>query len=611
MSGIRASSGIPPTLAGSATSPASGQGPVVPTTAAPSAGQGNDLAANGRTPEPASPPARQLPVNTSIEAVVMARTATDHLILHTYAGNFRVTTPIPIPLGSHLTLEIIEAEEVITARLIAINGRDVASPITVRLLPTVDKPMTSQEVYSRIGQFAPTVDKTTLPLMPTRPPATAASPLPATPEPAAPIPRQSSQQSVARMPAPSATPATATAVQAAGMTVTASGGKETPASPFPAAYRRVGEPVTMAPSSGGAVPAASIAANKAAAMEQNLRPPIVNAEVLRAHASPLPLFPAAGKIAEGATIPILLRPDNAGAPLSHREGVYQGTVIAIARAADVAGVSRVTLQTPLGVIAVNSALPPSIGTIVEFAIADEIALFPLPDKEIRAGGERPPRHPLTADWATLREALNHVAHTDPVVAQNAFSQIIPQANARLPANLLFFIVALGFGSVDRWLGPDFSNALRSSSRGDLLKVLDDDFKSLARLQSDAGGQDWKSLSFPFFDGSNLRQVRMFYRRHGNPADEERPETTRFVIDLNLTRSGPVQLDGLFKLRELNLAIRSHNELPETMRLDINRIFTDHMSISGLKGLLTFRTGAPFPIAPEAEWEMPRGGATMR
>jgi hypothetical protein len=164
------------------------------------------------------------------------------------------------------------------------------------------------------------------------------------------------------------------------------------------------------------------------------------------------------------------------------------------------------------------------------------------------------------------------------------------------------------GSIEKWLGRDFANALKAAGRIPLLNTLEDDFATFSRLQSDTGGQDWKSLNLPFFDGHNIRQVRMFHRQHGNSDSADGEEkTTRFVIELNLTKSGQLQLDGLFKQLAFNLAVRSNQDIPEDMRLHIGKLFNEHMEISGLKGQLIFKTVPSFPIDPLSEWESANDG----
>tara|TARA_R110001599_G_scaffold340156_1_gene560204 strand:- start:312 stop:1199 length:888 start_codon:yes stop_codon:yes gene_type:complete len=281
----------------------------------------------------------------------------------------------------------------------------------------------------------------------------------------------------------------------------------------------------------------------------------------------------------------------------------QGTVVALANAPNSGGFAKVTMQTPLGTLSFSTTTPPVMGTNVQFALAEEINIFPLPGTDVQQSSARMPKLNAMGDWSNLREAINHIARQDPIVAQTIISQVIPQANSQLSSSLLFFMAALNLGSVEKWLGQDFIQAMKAAGRTPLLQALEEDFATFSRLQSDNGGQDWKSLNFPFFDGNNLRQIRMFHRRHKNPEGVDGDaETTRFLIELNLTTSGPLQLDGLFKNRIFDLAVRSHKDVKEEMRQHIGKLFSEHMEISGLNGQLTFKTLTPFPIDPLKEWE---------
>lgn len=171
------------------------------------------------------------------------------------------------------------------------------------------------------------------------------------------------------------------------------------------------------------------------------------------------------------------------------------------------------------------------------------------------------------------------------------------------------MAALKLGSVEKWLGQDFKMALEASGRTALLGALEEDFATFSRLQSDSGGQDWKSLNFPFFDGQNLRQIRMFHRQnHGKDgADDDNP-STRFVIELSLSQSGPLQLDGILAPRQFDLILRSEQEIPTHMKQHILSLFTENMEISGMRGQLVFKKISPFPVDPLTEWETGVGSA---
>ncbi|MEH6547979.1 MAG: hypothetical protein V7701_16195, partial [Sneathiella sp.] len=247
--------------------------------------------------------------------------------------------------------------------------------------------------------------------------------------------------------------------------------------------------------------------------------------------------------------------------------------------------------------------PPAVGGTIEFAVADKITAFPLTYTDIQQPGSREPMMRIMGDWQNLRQAMNVVALQDPVLAQSVANAIIPQASSQLSSGLLFFMAALKLGSVEKWLGQDFKMALEASGRTALLRALDEDFATFSRLQSDSGGQDWKSLNFPFFDGQNLRQIRMFHRQnHRQDGSDEDNPSTRFVIELSLSQSGPLQLDGIFSPRQFDLILRSEQEIPGQMKLHILSLFSENMEISGMRGQLVFKKISPFPVDPLAEWE---------
>ncbi|MCF8466052.1 MAG: hypothetical protein K9G33_01485 [Sneathiella sp.] len=578
MSGIRSPSGIPPGLTGTAKSPSTGHGAVAPATPATPTGSQGGLPANSPQPRVAS-----VPENTLIDAVVTAKSGSDNIILHTEYGNFRLTTPTPLTVGSHIVFEITELSEVILARLITMNGKDFAPPLAVKLLPTVDRVTLGVEGYVKAGQLHPLELKGGLQNL-------AATQVPSA-EPA----------KDARVPAPPSakikTQSNTHPQQSAGAFTAIQGDLVRSNSQSLAAYQRFIAP-ELSPKSVAAAPRPDTADSPVS------RYNIVKAEIIQ---------PKTGVIVEtvknrrpaqtGDIIKLVIRPQVSSAGPRVQSEVFEGTVIALTNPTSGGKAQRVTLQTPLGTISYSASTPPTPGTTVQFAIAKEITAFPLPSADIQQPGARAPLISAMADWQNLRQALNVVAAQDPILAQAIAIHVIPQANSQLSGSLLFFMAALHLGSIEKWLGQEFSHAMKEAGRTPLLQALEDDFATFSRLQADNGGQDWKSLNFPFFDGNNLRQIRMFHRQHKNPDDpENHDETTRFVIELNLSVSGQVQLDGLFKHNLFDLAIRSHEEMPPDMKQHILSLFSEHIEISGLKGQLIFKTISPFPVDPLKEWE---------
>ncbi|MDF2365927.1 hypothetical protein [Sneathiella sp.] len=588
MSGIRSPSSVSSGLTGSAKSPSSGQGPVEPATpAAPTGEQAGLPARTSQHPKPSA----AISENTPINAVVMAKSTNDNIVLHTVFGNFRITTPTPLTIGSHIVFEVTEMQEVILARLLAMNGRSFSPPIDVRLLPTVEKTVSGAEGYLKAGQLHPLELKSDMQNL-----AASLSPVAKT----ATIPPKTPAQLSTLMPQlPADKPVASPAGNVA--TIQSEGGPKSNQMGF-SAYQKYHNP--SIPPAQGAAGQTSPAPLGSSKLPDTIQRHIVVADVLRLP-SPTAVETPRGSIpiAEGAKINLIVRPQQITGSLSPRDGLFQGTVIALSSASATNGNSRVTLQTPLGTLSYTTTTPPATGTTVQFSIADGIDVFPLPNAETQQSGGRLPTIGAMGDWQNLRESLNLVARQDPIIAQTVINQIMPQPNTQLSNSLLFFMAALNLGSIEKWLGQDFAHALKAAGRAPLLQALEDDFATFSRLQSDTGGQDWKTLNFPFFDGHNLRQIRMFHRQRKDPnnADPDK-DTTRFVIELNLTKSGQLQLDGLFKRSVFDLAVRSHQAIPEEMRLHIGKLFNEHIEISGLKGQLIFKTIPSFPVDPLSEWE---------
>ena len=75
------------------------------------------------------------------------------------------------------------------------------------------------------------------------------------------------------------------------------------------------------------------------------------------------------------------------------------------------------------------------------------------------------------------------------------------------------------------------------------------------------------------------------RQHRRDEDGEEGEegevegATRFVVELELSRLGPLQLDGLVRQSRFDLIVRTTSPLAAEMRRDILGIFDDSIAAS--------------------------------
>jgi len=602
MSGIRSTSTVPPVTGATPTS-ASGAEQVAPVSPPTPTGQ-----QAGSAPSKAPVPPIEPQPNTVVQAVVTAKAGEGNVILHTELGNFRLTTQIPLAIGSQVTFEIDTVEDITLVHLTSVNGKALKPPVATQLLPVINQLASGTEGYVRAGQLHPlemqsgfqnlaaTVGDKSYKVTPAILPSAHTNP-------SQPAPVETARSTIAtgltaptsqaQIPAPVVNPS-ASPRPSPYVASTIS----PPASPLPSPYAALDSSII----SGMSVPAAK----SAEALQAHLaRFHVVEAEFLRpnpevnaAH------LPGRTSIAKGEIVSLIVQPKNSPNLASpQRPDIFQGKIIAVTAPQSEGGRQQVHVSSPLGGFSYKTATPPQVGATVQIAAADKVTVFPLPYADIQQPGPREPLARIMGDWQNLRQALNVVANLEPAIAQSVLSNIIPQANGQLSGSLLFFMTALQLGSVEKWLGQDFKAALRDAGRPSLMQALDEDFKNLGRMQAEPGGQDWKSLNFPLFDGANLRQIRLFYQQQkARDGSDEEKDGTRFIIELNLTKTGPIQLDGLFMPKQFDLVLRSQADIAEKMKHQILSIFTENMEISGLSGQIVFKTTTPFPVDPLAEWE---------
>jgi hypothetical protein len=125
-----------------------------------------------------------------------------------------------------------------------------------------------------------------------------------------------------------------------------------------------------------------------------------------------------------------------------------------------------------------------------------------------------------------------------------------------------------------------------------------EFGQLQRTATDANGQDWRLFLIPILTEEGLDQLRLLVRPHEEEGHDSQGENgTRFMIEVNMSRLGPFQFDGLTRKKQLDLVVRTQRELPSEMRDDIRSIFGNTVSALGFTGSIGFRVVPRFEIEP--------------
>ncbi|RKQ73831.1 hypothetical protein BCL74_1623 [Oceanibaculum indicum] len=271
------------------------------------------------------------------------------------------------------------------------------------------------------------------------------------------------------------------------------------------------------------------------------------------------------------------------------------------------------LQTSFGLVTIPGAQGLPVGTGVTLGLSPSalgnaeataraaLGLPPGNASGTAAAGGQPAS--LGRAWPALNEAFVQLSQTNPALAQTLLQTAIPQPGPQLAGALLFFMAALRGGDVRSWMGDQTARALGGrDGRSPLLSRLSDDMGQMTRTGTDAAGNEWRGFYIPLFDGRDLQQIRLFMR---DPTEEgdgnaEGGSGHRFLIDLDLSKLGALQLDGLARTERLDLIVRTHRALPRDIKAEIVRLFEETAERVGLKGQVSFQATPHFPPLPFVE-----------
>jgi hypothetical protein len=240
------------------------------------------------------------------------------------------------------------------------------------------------------------------------------------------------------------------------------------------------------------------------------------------------------------------------------------------------------LDTPIGLLTLDRRLNLPVGT----ALGLQRLSLAAPDP--------PSEAPLAQrkSWPALDEALQVLDRAAPELAARLRSDLTPHSGAQLAGTLLFLVNALSNGS---WPGGKATAALDAAGHRALHAKLDGDVAELRQVSQSTSGE-WRIFVLPLLDGGVVRPVRLYLRRR-QPGRAPVDQSSRFVLDVDLSRLGAVQLDGLVRQQRFDLVLRSHRAIPAEMRQEIAQVFHEASSAAGLSGDIIFTTASRFAVAP--------------
>ena len=129
------------------------------------------------------------------------------------------------------------------------------------------------------------------------------------------------------------------------------------------------------------------------------------------------------------------------------------------------------------------------------------------------------------------------------------------------SSALFFVAALKLGNIENWLGDKNLDAIKQMGKKGLVERLAGDFSRISQQFSETNTQNWKSLMLPMLNDGDISNVHLHVRQDDHTPDgdgtgdenqSDGPTPTRFILDLTLSRMGPVQLDGYLTPKTLDM-----------------------------------------------------------
>jgi hypothetical protein len=250
------------------------------------------------------------------------------------------------------------------------------------------------------------------------------------------------------------------------------------------------------------------------------------------------------------------------------------------------------LDTPMGRLAATwpAGLPrPAEGA----SVTVELPLPPIAGKATSDAANLKSSAPLAREWPTLKEALKTLGDADPGLARRMLEDGIPKPGPKLALQVMSYL-ANERTDARGLLGDAAATAIERAGKGEILQRLDGDLKEMQRQAT--ASNDWRVAYVPFQDGVELRQMRLFSRREGQKNKRER-DAKRFVVEIDFSEMGEIQIDGLMRKPRLELMLRTRKAIPADLRDEIEIVFLEGCSLAGLAGQIYFQAVDRFPVNP--------------
>lgn len=213
---------------------------------------------------------------------------------------------------------------------------------------------------------------------------------------------------------------------------------------------------------------------------------------------------------------------------------------------------------------------------------------------------------MLASWPAMEETVAAVAGSAHAAgAQENIASKTAQGGGKMTNSLLFFLSATGRGGPEAWLGQQTQQALAQASPS-ILKNLQSDIRRMAALPGETIGE-WRPIVLPFDvrGGEVPLAALLLQQRHDidpdgrgqdqSSDDNEQEKSQRFIVQVQFSVLGDIQLDGNISKSNFDLTVRSGSNFSDPLKQDLEGLFYNALAANGFAGGLSFEQTTSFDI----------------
>jgi hypothetical protein len=234
--------------------------------------------------------------------------------------------------------------------------------------------------------------------------------------------------------------------------------------------------------------------------------------------------------------------------------------------------------SPAGLLVLANRAPLAPGSLIELSVVH------VQEAAAERSADLPAR---MRDWPVLQQILQ------------AQPTLTASTKLTRPDNIggiaAFLAVALKLGAPQRVLTDEAIETLRRSGQAELVTRLVSEAQQSGQTfnRTEAPATDWRSLLLPLPPESAMTRLALHIRREADAENEAAGPLAvkRLVVEVELSRLGPLLLDGYIRPKWFDLTLRSQRRLPRRLQGELRLAYRDALSALSWQGGLEFQTAA--------------------